>query len=176
MNHQTGRSLKLYGSYSALCPRALYCHLTFSCHPRQNMLYVPLLPISRICSTKTSYHKRSFIATCLILAGRRVRGTFHCAHISHGSSHERCAMKNKKHGDMPCISPQARLTGIEPAHLEPESSALSTELQTYVLTFESSLPELAGCFMEIMRFELTAFRMRTERSPTELYPHAQKIS
>ena len=148
MNHQTGRSLKLYGSYSALCPRALYCHLTFSCHPRQNMLYVPLLPISRICSTKTSYHKRSFIATCLILAGRRVRGTFHCAHISHGSSHERCAMKNKKHGDMPCISPQARLTGIEPAHL-------------------------AGCFMEIMRFELTAFRMRTERSPTELYPHAQ---
>ena len=155
MNHQTGRSLKLYGSYSALCPRALYCHLTFSCHPRQNMFYVPLLPISRICSTKTSYHKRSFIATCLILAGQRVRSF------------------SKKQGDMPCISPQARLTGIEPAHLEPESSALSTELQTYVLTFESSLPEMAGCFMEIMRFELTAFRMRTERSPTELYPHAQ---
>ena len=25
-----------------------------------------------------------------------------------------------------------RLTGVEPAHLEPESSALSTELQTHI--------------------------------------------
>ncbi len=35
---------------------------------------------------------------------------------------------------------------------------------------------MAGRFiMEIMRFELTAFRMRTERSPTELYPRTSDI-
>ena len=30
-------------------------------------------------------------------------------------------------------------------------------------------------FLEIMGFEPTASRMRTERSPTELYPHAHGI-
>ena len=36
---------------------------------------------------------------------------------------------------IPCDAPQkVRLTGVEPAHLEPESSALSTELQTLLIT------------------------------------------